>query len=62
MKYRVLVDVHYRDLLIEADSEDEVKDKVWEWVRVNRPYGARLNKLVTRIRKPWKLQLEKQDD
>jgi hypothetical protein len=60
MKYRVLVDVHYRDLLVEADSEEDVRNKVFEWVRTNRPYKAGVSKIVTRIREPWKKQLENQ--
>lgn len=62
MKYRVLLDVHYVDLIVEADSEQEAVDKVSEHYRGVRPFGGRPRSIMIRVRQPWKHQLQIQED
>lgn len=62
MKYRVLLDVSYRDMLVEADNEEEAKQIVFETFRKLRPFGGYPSKQEVRLRAPWKKQLEKAND
>ena len=63
--YRVLVDISMVDLLVEADSEEHVLERIrkeyiyplWH----EHPFGGRPSKYEMRIRKPWKKQLEKKN-
>jgi len=62
MKFRMLVDVSYIDLLVDAETEDDAMNKVHKWLRDknNRPFGARLRVVEYRVRKPWKKQLTRE--
>jgi len=62
MKYRILLDIHWVDMLVEADSEEEARDKVFDYYRKDRPFGGRPRMMQVRIRKPWKHQLTEKDD
>jgi hypothetical protein len=63
--YRVLVDISMKDLLVEADSEEHVLERIrkeyvyplWK----EHPFGGSPSKYVMRVRQPWKKQLEKKD-
>ena len=57
--YRILLDINYVDLLVEADSEKEAVDKVSEHYRNVRPFGGRPRSVLIRVRQPWKHQLKK---
>jgi len=57
-KYRILLDVNYVDLLVEADNEKEAVDKVSEHYRGVRPFGGRPRSIQIRVREPWKRQLK----
>ncbi len=59
MKFRMLVDVSYIDLLVDAETEEDALNQVrkWMWDKNNRPFGARLRVVEYRVRKPWKRQL-----
>ena len=57
--YRILLDIKYRDLLVEAKDEREASDMVWKEYSKFRPFGGSYRSLVTRVRKPWKHQMKK---
>jgi hypothetical protein len=59
MKFRVLLDISYIDLLVDAETEEDASNKVLDWVvdKNNRPFGARLRLSKVKVRKPWKYQL-----
>ena len=59
-KFRVLLDVSYDDLLVDADTEEEAVNKVSAYYRDARPFGGGQPRLVRiRIREPWKYQLRR---
>ena len=59
--FRVLLDMHWVDLLVEADSEKEAVDKVSSHYRSLRPFGGRPRLTKIRVRQPWKHQLQIQE-
>jgi len=60
--FRILLDIHLVDLLVEADSEEEAIDKVANTYRNFRPFGGRARLTQYRVRKPWKHQLKTQEE
>jgi len=60
MKFRALIKASYIDLLIDADSEEDAKNKISKWMfdKNNRPFNGSLRSLEIGIRQPWKRQLE----
>ena len=57
-KFRILFDISYVDLLVDADSEAEAMEKVWRHYKDVRPFGGRPRMASTRVRQPWKWQLK----
>ncbi len=57
-KFRILLDVSYVDLLVDADSEKAAMDKVYAHYRGVRPFGGRPRMTTIRVRQPWKWQLK----
>ena len=59
MKFRMLVDVSYIDLLVDAETEEDAMNQVRAWImdKNNRPFGAGVRVVEYRVRKPWKKQL-----
>ena len=60
MKFRALVKASYIDLLIDAENEEDARNKISNWMfdKNNRPFNGCLRSLEMRIRQPWKKQLE----
>jgi hypothetical protein len=58
-KFRVLVDVNYIDMLVDADTEKEAVDKVSAHYRGKQPFGGQARLVRIRIREPWKYQLRR---
>jgi hypothetical protein len=59
MYYRVILDVTFHDLLIEAESEEAASRIAHDWAWKVRPFGGCKRVSKARVRKPWKKQLEK---
>ena len=57
-KFRILLDISYVDLLVDADSEAEAHKKVLQHYKDVRPFGGRPRLVSTRVRQPWKWQLK----
>jgi hypothetical protein len=58
-KFRVLVDVSYNDMLVDADTEEEAVNKVSAYYRETLPFGGQPRLVRIRIREPWKYQLRR---
>ena len=57
--FRILLDVKYRDLLVEAKDEQEASNMVREAYSKFRPFGGSYSSLATRVREPWEYQMKK---
>ena len=62
MYYRVILNVTFHDMLVEAESEEAASRIAHDWARNLRPFGGYKRVSTAKIRKPWKRQLEKQND
>jgi hypothetical protein len=58
-KFRVLMKMSMKDMLVEAEDEKTALDMVVQEYKNYRPFGGHFSRMEVQARKPWKFQLEK---